>query len=53
MARMPVMMSLRLFWNRPLVTVAIAPVWGFAVEPMDEDRIARLDSPIEERVKFF
>ena len=42
MARMPVMMSRRLFWNRPLVTVAIAPVWGIAVDPMEEDRIARV-----------
>ena len=39
---MPVMMSRRLFWNRPLVTVAIAPVWGIAVDPMEEDRIARV-----------
>ena len=36
------MMSLRLFWNRPVVTVAMAPVWGIAVEPMEEDRIAHV-----------
>lgn len=37
MARMPVIMSRRLFWNKPLVTVAIAPVWGCGLlEPMEE-----------------